>query len=159
MNLAEMRPLPKALQLEKLGVYAASINWFVDYLVIPCAYVMGRIRKSLAREALASLMVWGIKQFSPPEEEVVLVVEAEGKYEERDAEIRIVLEHEDAYHITAAPVVACVRQLLDGRIEPGLQMMVLAIDPELLINDIQRMGINVEYRISRDGQSILNSER
>lgn len=159
MNLAEMRPLPKALQLEELGVYAAGINWFVDYLVIPWAYVLGRIRKSLGREALASMMVWGTKLFSPPEEEVVLVVEAEGNYEERDAEIRIVLEHEDAYYITAAPVVACIRQLLDGRIKPGLQMMGLAIDPELLIKDIRRMGINVEYKISGNGQVVRNGER
>ncbi|NPV61120.1 MAG: hypothetical protein HPY61_00540 [Methanotrichaceae archaeon] len=159
MNLAEMRPLPKALQLKELGVYAAGINWFVDYLVIPWAYVLGRIRKSLGREALASMMVWGTKLFSPPEEEVVLVVEAEGNYEERDAEIRIVLEHEDAYYITAAPVVACIRQLLDGRIKPGLQMMGLAIDPELLIKDIRRMGINVEYKISGNGQVVRNGER
>jgi hypothetical protein len=55
------------------------MNWFVDYLIVPATFVLGKVRKGLGREILASLMVNALVWFSPLQEEVVIVMEAVGK--------------------------------------------------------------------------------
>ncbi|MHC1687282.1 MAG: saccharopine dehydrogenase family protein [Methanothrix sp.] len=144
MNLVEMRSLPEMLGLQELGTYAAGMNWFVDWLVIPAAFTLGRIRKGLGREALASLMVWGLEKFSPSKEEAALVLQAEGKKDGKDIQLRAKVWHSDAYFLTASPVVACTRQYLNGSIKPGLNIMGHAVDAKLMIEDMVRMGIHVD---------------
>jgi hypothetical protein len=141
-----MWALPEMMGLEELGLYAAGMNWFVDYLVIPASFLLGKVHRGLGRGILASLMVNGLERFSPPQEEVVIVMEAEGEDETGPKKVRITVRHSDAYFITAAPVVACVRQYLQKEIPPGLNIMGHAIDPEILIDDLERMGIEVEVR-------------
>lgn len=136
------------LKLGELGIYSAGLNWFVDYLVIPAAFALGKVSNGLGRAMLTNLMVWGLKQFSPPEEEVVLVLEAKGRCKADRVNVRLVVEHKDAYYITAAPVVACIRQYLDGMIKPGLNILGHAVDPELLIEDLRRMGIKMDLSLS-----------
>jgi saccharopine dehydrogenase (NAD+, L-lysine-forming) len=144
MSLEEMRALPDMLRLQELGLYAAGMNWFVDYQVIPASFLLGKVHKGLGRGILASLMVMGLERFSPHQEEVVIVMEAEGMDEAGPKKVRITVRHSDAYFITAAPVVACVRQYLQKKIPPGLNIMGHATDPEILIDDLQRMGVEVE---------------
>ena len=146
MSLEEMWALPEMLGLEEFGLYASGMNWFVDYLVIPASFLLGRVHKGLGRGILASLMVMGLERFSPPQEVVVIVMEAEGKDAAGPKKVRITVRHNDAYFITAAPVVACVRQYLQKKIPPGLNLMGHAVDPEILIKDLVRMGVEVEVR-------------
>jgi saccharopine dehydrogenase (NAD+, L-lysine-forming) len=120
------------------------MNWFVDYLVIPLAFLLGKVQRGLGREILASLMVNALERCTPLQEEVVIIMEAVGKDEAGPKKVRITVRHNDAYFITAAPVVACVRQYLQEKIPPGLNIMGHAVDPEILIKDLQRMGIEVE---------------
>ena len=79
---------------------------------------------------------------------MALVLEATGIDEAGPVNVRAVVEHNDAYYITAAPVVACVRQYLMGLIRPGLNIMGHAVDPDLLVEDMRWMGITVELSIS-----------
>jgi hypothetical protein len=144
MNLEEMWALPKMMGLEELGIYAAGMNWFVDYLVIPSAFLLGKVRRGLGREIMASLMIMGLEKFSPAEEEVVLLMRATGRSEAGHREVTIRIRHGDAYYITAAPVVACVRQYLENKIKPGLNFMGHAVDPGLFVRDMQRMGVEVK---------------
>ena len=144
MSLEEMWALPEMLGLDELGFYGAGMNWFVDYLVIPAAFVMGNVQKGLGREILASLMVNALERFSPLQEEVVIAMEAVGKDGAVPKRVRITVRHNDAYFITAAPVVACVRQYLQEKIPSGLNIMGHAVEPEILIKDLQRMGVEVE---------------
>jgi hypothetical protein len=144
INLEEMWTLPKMLGLKELGIYAAGMNWFVDYLIIPSAFLLGTIRKGFGREIIASLMIMGLEQFSPAEEEVVLFLRATGKSEARQKEVTIRVQHGDAYYITAVPVVACLRQYLEKKIKPGLSIMGHAVDPECFIKDMKRMGVDVK---------------
>jgi len=123
MSLEEMWALPEMLGLDELGFYGAGMNWFVDYLVIPAAFVLGKVQKGLGREILASLMVNALERFSPLQEEVVTVMEAVGKDGAVPNRVRITVRHNDAYFITAAPVVACVRQYLQEKIPSGLNIM------------------------------------
>jgi hypothetical protein len=148
MDLEEMWALPEMLGLEELSLNAAGFNWFVDYLVIPMAFILGKIRRGLGRSALTNLMIWGIDRFSPSETDVVLVLEAQGRCKTDHTKVRIVVECNDPYYITAAPVVACVRQYLDGRIKPGLNILGHAVEAKLLFEDLQRMGITVNISLT-----------
>jgi short subunit dehydrogenase-like uncharacterized protein len=150
MTMEEMRALPGALGLEEAGVYAAGLNWFVDYLVTPTAIALGKVRIGLGRDFLASLMVWGLKAFSDRQDEVILVLEAEGTDESRPLKVQAVVEYNDAYYITAAPVAACLLQYLDGSIDrPGLWMMGHIVEPERFLNDMKSMGIRIDVTIGR----------
>lgn len=57
--------------------------------------------------------------------------------------MRVIARHDNAYEFTAIPIVAYIRQYLDGSIaKPGLWMMGHIVDPTRLIQDMGRMGIN-----------------
>lgn len=150
MTMEEMRDLPKALGLAEAGVYVAGLNWFVDYLVTPAAMILGRMRHGLGRGLLAALMVWGLETFSDIEDEVLIVLEAEGFDESGPLKVRAVVEYNDAYYITAAPVAAYILQYLDGEANrPGLWMMGHIVEPERFLSDLKQMGIRVEVITSR----------
>jgi saccharopine dehydrogenase (NAD+, L-lysine-forming) len=148
MSMEEMWALPEMLGLKELGFFAAGMNWFVDYLIIPAAFVLGKVHKGLGRAILASLMVSALERFSPLQEEVAIIMEAAGYDEAGPKKFRITVRHNDAYFITAAPVVAFVRQYLQEKIPPGLNIMGHAVDPEIMIKDLQRMGVEVELSVS-----------
>ena len=86
-------------------------------------------------------MVSALERFSPLQEEVATIMEAAGYDEAGPKKFRIAVRHNDAYFITAAPVVAYVHQYLQEKIPPGLNIMGHVVDPEILIKDLQRMGV------------------
>ncbi|MBY0480235.1 MAG: hypothetical protein K2Q21_02680 [Chitinophagaceae bacterium] len=61
--------------------------------------------------------------------------------------IRIVASYDDAYEFTAIPIIALIRQYMDGSIKAGLWMMGHIVDPKRLINDMQEMGIHIETQV------------
>lgn len=140
-TLAEMRGLPEMLGVEELGAYVAGINWFVDGVVTPLAYLLGRVKSGLGRDRLAGLLVWGSKRFTPPGEAVAVVLEAEGERGGEEVLVRLRAGHDDVYGFTAMPVVALLLQILDGKArKPGLSMMGHLVDPVRLLEDLVRMG-------------------
>ncbi|HOO54726.1 MAG TPA: saccharopine dehydrogenase NADP-binding domain-containing protein [Methanothrix sp.] len=147
-TLAEMRDLPERLGIEELGVYVAGLNWFVDYLVTPLAFVLGKVKRGLGRDLLARLMVWGSKRFSTPGEVVAFVLEAEGEKDGKSLSVRISAKHYDVYEFTAMPVAAFLVQYLDGGMKkPGLWIMGHVVDPARFVDDLERMGAEVEVEV------------
>ena len=60
----------------------------------------------------------------------------------------ITLYHKDGYMFTAIPVVACLLQYLDGSIKkPGLWTQANIVEPDRLLSDMERMGIEVKIQI------------
>lgn len=146
--LEEIRPLPEVLGLKSVGVYVAGLNWFVDYVATPLAFVLGKVRKGLGRDLLARLMVWGSNTFSPSEEYVTFVLEAEGQKDGRRQTARVVGRHHDVYQFTAIPVIAFMLQYLEGKIaKPGLWMMGHIVDPARFVQDMKLMGVDVEVEV------------
>lgn len=144
-TLAEMRGLPEMLGIEELGAYVAGINWFVDGVVTPLAYLLGKVKSGLGRDRLAGLLVWGSKRFTPPGEAVAVVLEAEGERGGEEVLVRLRAGHDDVYGFTAMPVVALLLQILDGTArKAGLSMMGHIVDPGRLLADLVRMGAEVE---------------
>tara|TARA_B100000029_G_scaffold512087_1_gene607860 strand:+ start:486 stop:1589 length:1104 start_codon:yes stop_codon:yes gene_type:complete len=144
MAMTEMQAIPEYYGLRETGVYAAGFNGFVDFLVLPLIYAAYSLRRGLGRKALSRLFCWGINTFSPKQEWVVIRLEADGEENGKPKSISFSLNHEDAYFLTAAPVVCCLLQYLEGTIPSGLKMMAHAVDPSRTIEDLQRMGIRIE---------------
>ncbi len=151
MAMAEMEGLPELYGLRQTGVYAAGFNGFVDFLVLPLIFAAFSLRRGFGRKALARLFCWGVNTFSPKQERVLLRLEAEGEENGKPKTMSLTLNHEDAYFLTVAPVVGCVIQYLEGRIQPGLNMMAHAVDPSHLLKDLERMGIGLQIEVSFPG--------
>ncbi|MDP3979920.1 MAG: saccharopine dehydrogenase NADP-binding domain-containing protein [Chlamydiota bacterium] len=149
IQMGEMRPLPEMFDLQETGVYVAGFNWFVDSLVFPLAYILFKIKKGLGRHLIAKLMVWGLQRFSGSQQGVSFVLETEGMHNGEALAVRIMAEHNDAYAFTAIPIIACLRQYLDGSfLKPGLWMMGHLVDPVRLFKDMTEMGITIQSNIT-----------
>ncbi len=145
IQMEEMYALPKMYPLEETGVYVAGFNWFVDYLVFPLTFFLAAIKKGLGRHLIARLIVFGLNKFSNDNRGVSFVLEAEGIKNNHSVKFRIVAEHDDAYEFTAIPIVACIKQYLDGSItKPGLWLMGHIVDPNSLFVEMKKMGIKIE---------------
>lgn len=78
-------------------------------------------------------------------------LEVEGEENGNPKSISFSLNHEDPYFLTAAPVVCCLLQYLEGAIPAGLKMMAHAVDPSRLLEDFERMGIRLQSEVSFTG--------
>lgn len=143
IDLIEMKGIPEKYGLEETGVYVAGFNWFVDYLLFPLIMISHKINRGLFRRFWARLMTWGINNFSNCQLGVVFLLKAEGEKEGMLKKLMIRAEHKSAYEFTVIPVIALLKQL-DSIRKPGLYMMGHIADPEILINDMIRMGVKIE---------------
>lgn len=149
IQMEEMYALPEMFPLDETGVYAAGFNWFIDYFVIPLTIILSKIKKGLGRKFIAKLLVFGFNNFSKNNRGVSFVLEAEGIKNKKPMKFRLVAEHEDVYDFTAIPIVACIRQYLDGLIDkPGLWLMGQIVNPDHLIKDMKNMGIKIKDQIN-----------
>jgi len=106
---------------------------------------LSKIKKDLGRSFIAKLLVFGFKNFSKNNRGVSFVLEAEGIKNKKTIKFRLIAEHEDVYEFTAIPIVACVRQYLDGLIDkPGLWLMGQIVNPDRLIKDMKNMGVKIK---------------
>jgi saccharopine dehydrogenase-like NADP-dependent oxidoreductase len=145
MMLEEMRAVPKLCpSVKETGFYIAGFNWFVDWIVFPLGMVALSVWPERAVKPVGKLIHWGMKRFSSPPFGLVMKVVASGEKDGQPKSVELSVYHEDGYMFTAIPVVACMLQYLDGSIaRPGLWMMGHLIDPQRLVKDMERMGVEV----------------
>lgn len=145
MFLEEMRTLPETYPaLREAGFFVGGFNWFVDWLVFPMAAIALKLWPERAMAPLSRLMVWGLNTFSKPPYGTLLKVEAVGEKAGQPHTVGVTLYHPDGYVFTAIPVVACLLQYLDGSIrQPGLWTQANLVEPNRLMHDMQRMGIEI----------------
>jgi saccharopine dehydrogenase (NAD+, L-lysine-forming) len=145
MFLEEMRPLPDLIpSLRETGFYVGGFNWFVDWVILPIGlgFLWAAPRRST--RLVGRMMLWGLKRFGRPPYGTLLKLEAKGLREGSEAQLTLSVFHPDGYVLTAAPMVACLRQMLDGTArKPGLHFQALLADPERLLADMKRMGVEV----------------
>ena len=144
MFFEEMRELPTMYpSLKNTGFYISGSNWLTDLIITPIVMFGLKLAPKRGLTPLGKLMWWGMQQ-SPPPYVVALKVEANGQRNGQQVQVQARIEHTDGYELTAIPVVAILRQYLEGSArQPGLHMMGHLAEPLRLFRDIQNMGVNI----------------
>ena len=148
MTFEEMLAIPQMFpSIKETGFYIAGFNWFVDWIIFPVVMLGLKLWPGRAVKSMGKLMFWGMKTFSAPPYGIALQAEASGEKDGETKKIEVSLYHQDGYMFTAIPVVACLKQYLDGSIKkPGLWMMGHLVDPARLMKDMERLGIKVQVK-------------
>ena len=143
--LPELRHIPREFSsVKQTGFYIAGFNWLVDWIISPLIIIAVLVAPKASTRPMGKLLFWGTKHFTGPPYGTQVLIEAVGRKTGLLQRQRRILSHEDAYMLTAAPVVAFLKQYMDGTArKPGLWMMGQLADPQRLVQDMQRMGITV----------------
>jgi saccharopine dehydrogenase (NAD+, L-lysine-forming) len=148
MYLEELRAIPELYsEIKETAFYVGGMNWFVDWLLGPIIMLGLRLSPQKSLRPLGRLMYWGLQTFSSPPYGTVLKAEAHGERDGQILSLNMTIAHEDGYAFTAIPVVACLLQVLDGSIrKPGLWLQANVVEPRRLLNDMERMGVEIRSR-------------
>jgi saccharopine dehydrogenase (NAD+, L-lysine-forming) len=144
MFFEELRDIPNMYpSLKETGFYIAGSNWFTDLLITPIIMIGLKLAPKRGLRPLGKLMWWSMGKSKPPYV-VALKVEAKGQLEGNQAQVQVRVAHPDGYELTAIPVVAYLKQYLDGAArKSGVYMMGHLAEPARLFNDMQKMGAQV----------------
>ncbi len=144
----ELRPLPQLFpSLTDTGFYIAGFNGITDYLVFPFIMLAQKILPRGFTGILSRVMVWSIKTFTRPPYGYIMRLDASGIKYGQPQNIQLSISHTDPALITAAPVVACLKQYLQReKPVPGLFLQGLFVEPGPFMDDCRKMGLQVEIR-------------
>lgn len=145
LHMEELKKLPEKYGLTETGAYVAGFNWFVDYIVFPVILGFHWVKRGWGDPFLKWIFYWGVNTFSSDDQKVVIILDAEGLSNGKKRNVRITLEHNDAYFFTAAPIVASLKQYFSSSIpRPGLHLMGEIVDPDNLLAEMKRMGVKIQ---------------
>ncbi|MEW6717345.1 MAG: saccharopine dehydrogenase NADP-binding domain-containing protein [Chloroflexota bacterium] len=149
MFFEELSALPEMYpSLKEVGFYISESHWLVDWVINTLVMLALKIAPTRAVRPFGKFLWWGMQTFPKPPYRVELLIEAFGMKDGQLARYRTSIKHADGYELTAIPVVACLLQYLDGSArKPGLWMMGHLVEPVRLMDDMQRMGIEVSTTI------------
>lgn len=152
MYIEELGVLVEQLpSIRETGFYIAGFNKFLDNWLMPIIILGVLLVPKKWAGPFVKLFLWG-STFTKPPFGVKLVSECSGMKDKQAVNIRIEITQSDEYLLTAAPVVSCLLQLLDGSIrKPGLWHQSNVVEPERLLADMQKMG--VECVVLQNGNS------
>ena len=145
MFFEELSDLPRQIPtLREMGFYMSSSHWLVDWVITPLVMAGLKIPSARLTRRLGKITWWGMQHFARPPYLVCLKVEATGERAGRPVRFEFSVAHPDGYELTAIPVVACLRQYLDGTARrPGLWYMGHLVDPGRLFQDMAAMGVQL----------------
>ncbi len=149
MFFEELRNIPNMIPtLKETGFYISGSNWFTDLIITPIVFVGLKLAPKRGLGPLGRLMWWGMGKSKPPYM-VALKVEAKGLLNGNQAEAQIRIAHPDGYEFTAIPVVAYLKQYLDGSARRnGVHLMGHIAEPLRLFKDMQTMGVELKDQIT-----------
>lgn len=145
----ELKPLPQEIpSLQQVAFYIGGLNWFVDYVLSPIIVLWQKLSPKAGRLLLGKMLHWGLKTFQKGEPFItVLQLESRGVTNGQDRRGVLRISHQDAYTLTAIPVVATILQYLDGdlRRSGGLSYQGLVVEPKRFLKDLEILGADVSY--------------
>ena len=144
MFFEELRPLPEMFpSLKNVGFLMSESHWMTDWVIFPVAWAWLKIAPRAVRP-IGKFLWWGMGTFHKPPYRIELQVQASGLKNGKQTEFRASVAHPDGYELTAIPVVAALLQYLDGSArKPGLWMMGHLAEPVRLMEDMEKMGVQV----------------
>jgi hypothetical protein len=148
MFFEELRAIPEMYPtINEVGFYISEMHWMTDWIIMPIAW-MGIKFLPNAQRPIGRFLWWGMQNFHKPPYRVELQVQASGITNGQPCKMTARVAHLDGYELTAIPVVAALRQYLDGTgCKPGLWMMGHLVDPVRLMEDMAEMGVLVTTRM------------
>jgi saccharopine dehydrogenase-like NADP-dependent oxidoreductase len=151
MFFEELREIPVIFPtLNQTGFYIAGFNWVADYFVFPFVFISLKLFPKILTKPMSKLMEWSLTTFSKPPYGIVMKLEARGEQKGKAKLVEIRLSHKDGSYFTAIPAVACLLQYIDGSIEkPGLWLQANIVEPNRFMEDMERMGIDVQIHDTR----------
>ena len=150
MFMEELNDLPGFFPyLRETGFYVGGFNPVCDYLAMPLLMLALKIGSSRLSGLAKDFFVWSLRAFSRPPFGTGLILEASGWQGPEPAQLRLRLSHPDGYFLTAAPVVATLIQYLQRQIPAGLWLQAHAVEPERLLRDIGRLGVQLEVDLAQ----------
>lgn len=158
MFFEELRALPEMYpSLREVGFYISETHWVTDWCVMPLVWIGLKVMPRAVRP-IGKFLWWGMRTFHKPPYRVELQVQASGLKDGRPVTVRTSVAHADGYELTAIPVVATLRQYLDGSSrKPGLWLMGHFVDPVRLIRDMESMGAQCATRVQAGEERHLSS--
>ena len=121
----------------------------MDYVALPV--IMGLARVPALQRMTVALTRWSFGHLAndPPPHRISIRLSAAGLRGGLPTTARMEISGDDGYLMTAAPVVACLRRVLDGSIRrPGLWLQGQLVDPENYFTDLAAFGLTVETEAS-----------
>jgi saccharopine dehydrogenase (NAD+, L-lysine-forming) len=148
MHLEEFRELEQQLpHLQSAGLFISGFNPITDWFVAPLVILGIKILPERFYKSLAKFFNWSL-QFSKPPFGIRIIAECNGIKDQQPATLRIRVDHQDGYALTAIPVVACLKQYLEnGLREPGLQFQANFVQPTPFLEDMEQMGLQVSKKL------------
>ncbi|MFC1497848.1 saccharopine dehydrogenase NADP-binding domain-containing protein [Verrucomicrobiota bacterium] len=147
VHLEEMSGLPEQFSVEKTGVYVSGMNKVVDYLLIPFIMASSKIKGSVYFHTFGRALMWSINLFSSPPFGAVFKMDAEGVNKQGKPEtIKLTVQHDNSYFFAASAIVSQLLQFFEhstAKIRPGLWFMGHLVDPERMLNDMEKFGVKI----------------
>lgn len=142
MFFEELRALPEMLpSLRETGFYISSSGLLSDTVTM-LAMLGLKLAPKHGIRPMGKLTWWAMTKLTKPPFRVALLLEAEGQKNGSRVQLKMQVEHEDGYELTAIPVVALLKQY-DSVRKPGLHIMGHLIEPNRFFEDMQLMGVQI----------------
>lgn len=141
MGLDELNAVAATLPgLRDTGFYVGGFPAAVNYAIIPAVYAAMKVAPRRAARPCGRLLDAGLRRFARPPYANFLQLDGGGV----DQSVRPLmrLRHDDAYLLTAAPVVAAIRQVLSHP-QAGVHLQGMLVEPTEFFTDLAAMGVEV----------------